>query len=96
MSKAIPIEWIDKHLEWLDNCDNEFAQLAAVSIRSMVKIWQSEQMLAKAEDNMIYDAPTIEIVAHGNCARCGKPVEGNSIFLCDECKSLIKGAEDEQ
>ena len=47
MSKAIPIEWIDKHLEWLDNCDNEFAQLAAVSIRSMVKIWQSEQILDK-------------------------------------------------
>ena len=47
MAKAIPIEWIDKHLEWLDNCDNEFAQLAAVSIREMVKIWQSEQMLDK-------------------------------------------------
>ena len=39
------------------------------------------------------DAPTIEIVAHGNCARCGKPIEGNSIFLCDECKSLMKGAD---
>lgn len=33
MSNAIPIEWIDKHLEWLDNCDNEFAQLATVGIR---------------------------------------------------------------
>lgn len=41
------------------------------------------------------DTPTIEIMAHGNCARCGKPIEGNSIFLCNECKSLMKGADDE-
>lgn len=45
--EAIPIEWIDKHLEWLDNCDNEFAQLAAASIREMVMIWHSEQLLDK-------------------------------------------------
>lgn len=47
MSKAIPIEWIDKHLEWLDNCDNELAQLAAASIREMIMIWHSEQLLDK-------------------------------------------------
>lgn len=59
MNKAIPIEWINKHLEWLDNCDNDFAQLATVAIRAMVKIWQSEQVLAEVKDNMIDDAPTV-------------------------------------
>ncbi len=56
MSKAIPIEWIDKHLEWLNNCDNDFAQLATVGIRTMVNIWQSEQMTAKTEDDITNDA----------------------------------------
>ena len=37
---GIPLEWIDKHLEWLDNCDNDFAQLAKVGIRAMVEIWK--------------------------------------------------------
>lgn len=40
---AIPLEWVAKHLEWLDNCDNEFAQLAKVSIRAMVEIWKKEK-----------------------------------------------------
>lgn len=42
-SDAIPLEWIDKHLEWLDNCDNDFAQLARVSIRAMVEIWKKDK-----------------------------------------------------
>lgn len=37
---GIPLEWIDKHLEWLDNCDNDFAQLAKVSIKAMVELWK--------------------------------------------------------
>jgi len=40
---AIPLEWIAKHLEWLDNCDNDFAQLAKVGIRAMVEIWKKEK-----------------------------------------------------
>ena len=40
---GIPLEWIDKHLEWLDNCDNDFAQLAKVSIRAMVEIWKKDK-----------------------------------------------------
>ena len=40
---AIPLEWIVKHLEWLDNCDNDFAQLAKVGIRAMVEIWKKEK-----------------------------------------------------
>ena len=36
---GIPLEWINKHLEWLDNCDNDFAQLAKVSIRAMVECY---------------------------------------------------------
>lgn len=41
--EAIRIEWIEKHLEWLDNCDNDFAQLAKVGIRAMVEIWKKEK-----------------------------------------------------
>jgi hypothetical protein len=40
---GIPLEWIDKHLEWLDNCDNDFAQLAKVSIKAMVEIWKKDK-----------------------------------------------------
>ena len=40
---GIPLEWIDKHLEWLDNCDNDFAKLAKVSIRAMVEIWKKDK-----------------------------------------------------
>ena len=40
---GIPLEWIDKHLEWLDNCDNDFAQLAKVSIRAMVELWKKDK-----------------------------------------------------
>ena len=40
---GIPLEWIDKHLEWLDNCDNGFAQLAKVGIKAMVEIWKKDK-----------------------------------------------------
>ena len=41
---AIPLEWIAKHLEWLDNCDNDFAQLAKVSIKVMVELWKKDRI----------------------------------------------------
>ena len=41
---GIPLEWIDKHLEWLDNCDNDFSQLAKVSIRAMVELWKKDRI----------------------------------------------------
>lgn len=41
---AVPVEWIDKHLEWLDNCDNDFAQLAKVSIKAMVELWKKDRI----------------------------------------------------
>ena len=41
---GIPLEWIDKHLEWLDNCDNDFAQLAKVSIKAMVELWKKDRI----------------------------------------------------
>ena len=44
LSDGIPLEWIDKHLEWLDNCDNDFAQLAKVGIRAMVEIWKKDEI----------------------------------------------------
>ena len=40
---GISLEWINKHLEWLDSLDNEFAQLAKVSIKTMVESWKKEQ-----------------------------------------------------
>lgn len=40
---VIPLEWIAKHLEWLDNCDNDFAQLTKVAIRAMVEIWKKDK-----------------------------------------------------
>lgn len=43
-SDEIPLEWINKHLEWLDNCDNDFAQLAKISIRAMVEIWKKNRI----------------------------------------------------
>ena len=43
-SDEIPLEWINKHLEWLDNCDNDFAQLAKVSIRAMVETWKKNRI----------------------------------------------------
>ena len=43
--EAIAVTWINKHLEWLDNCDNEFAQLARVGIRAMVEIWKKDRMI---------------------------------------------------
>lgn len=42
---AVPIAWINKHLEWLDNCDNDFAQLAKVGIRGMLELWRKDCML---------------------------------------------------
>lgn len=42
---AVPVAWINKHLEWLDNCDNDFAQLAKVSIRGMLELWRKDGML---------------------------------------------------
>ena len=39
---SIPLSWIEKHLEWLDNCDNDFAELAKVSIRAMIRIWEDD------------------------------------------------------
>lgn len=42
---AVPISWINKHLEWLDNCDNDFAQLAKVSILGMLELWRKDGML---------------------------------------------------
>ena len=43
-SDEIPLEWVNKHLEWLDNCDNDFAQLAKVSIRAMVETWKKNRV----------------------------------------------------
>ena len=40
---AIPLSWIEKHIEWHKSLDNEFANLAAAHISVMVKKWRGEQ-----------------------------------------------------
>ena len=40
---AIPVAWIEKHIEWLKSLDNEFANLAAAHISVMLKKWRGEQ-----------------------------------------------------
>jgi len=40
---AIPLSWIEKHIEWHKSLDNEFANLAAAHISVMVKKWRDEQ-----------------------------------------------------
>lgn len=42
---AVPVAWINKHLEWLDHCSNDFAQLAKVSILGMLELWRKDGML---------------------------------------------------
>lgn len=48
---AVPVAWINKHLEWLDNCDNDFAQLAKVGIRGMLELWRKDGM-SNAQTNL--------------------------------------------
>lgn len=40
---AISLSWIEEHIEWLKSLDNEFANLAALHISTMVKKWRGEQ-----------------------------------------------------
>lgn len=40
---AIPIEWIEKKIEWLKGLDNEFAALTARNISAMLNQWRGEQ-----------------------------------------------------
>ena len=43
LDSAIPLSWIEEHIEWLKSLDNEFANLTAIQISSMVKKWRGEQ-----------------------------------------------------
>jgi len=31
-----------------------------------------------------------EIIANGKCSVCGKPLQGNRIFVCEECENQDK------
>ena len=39
---AIPLEWIDKHIAWLEGLDNAFSKLTASNIRVMVQHYKEE------------------------------------------------------
>lgn len=40
---AIPLQWIEAHIEWLKSLDNAFSTLTAVQISVMVNKWKDEQ-----------------------------------------------------
>lgn len=40
---AIPLSWIEKHIEWLKSMDNAFSDLTAMNISVMVKKWKEEK-----------------------------------------------------
>lgn len=40
---AIPLSWIETHIEWLKGLDNAFSILTALQIEVMVKKWRGEQ-----------------------------------------------------
>lgn len=41
-TEAIPVSWIDKHIEWLEGLDNAFSTMTAIDIKVMVKRWKEE------------------------------------------------------
>jgi len=40
---AIPLSWIENHIERLQSLDNAFANLTAVQISTMVQKWRDEK-----------------------------------------------------
>lgn len=40
---AIPLSWIEYHIEWLKSLDNAFSTLTAMQISTMVKKWKDKQ-----------------------------------------------------
>lgn len=40
---AIPLSWIENHVNWLKSVDNMFSTLTALQIDVMVKKWRGEQ-----------------------------------------------------
>lgn len=40
---SIPISWIKKQIDWLKSMDNEFSNITAMNISTMVKKWKKEQ-----------------------------------------------------
>lgn len=34
-----------------------------------------------------------QVIVNGNCAKCGKPLSGNRIFICEECEEQSKESE---
>ena len=31
-----------------------------------------------------------QVIVNGNCTKCGKPLSGNRIFICEECEEQSK------
>ena len=34
-----------------------------------------------------------QVIVNGNCTKCGKPLSGNRIFICEECEEQSKESE---
>lgn len=41
--EAIPVEWIEGHIEWLKSLENAFSNMTAMNIEVMLKKWREEQ-----------------------------------------------------
>lgn len=39
---SIPILWIEKQIDWLKSMDNEFSNITAMNISTLVKKWRKE------------------------------------------------------
>ena len=78
-------EWIEKAISIIDDMQSE----------GIVDYEQAREFRMRARMKGTGNASTVKVVTHGNCAVCGKPIEGDSLFLCDDCKSSMKGADDE-
>lgn len=59
--EGIPLEWIDKHLEWLGSSDNRFAKVAKLNVRAMVELWKADETVRQ----MIEPKSRIEKEMHG-------------------------------
>ena len=40
---SIPISWIERHIDWLKDMDNGFANITAMNIETMLRKWREEQ-----------------------------------------------------
>lgn len=59
------------------------------------RLWRkakAEEEKAKGTD-AIGERKDFQVIVNGNCTKCGKPLSGNRIFICEECEEQNKESE---